>query len=93
MGFCNKKLNVELLIKNNLDIQRTVQELLSSIGNIVSSPGTTSDTNSNNTATATSASPSPSTGSTKTAATGSNSSPPKEKAKASKSSFSVDSVD
>lgn len=83
MGFCNKKLNVELLIKNNLDIQRTVQELLSSIGNIVSLPATTSGTTTNCTATATSASP----------VSTSNSSQQKEKAKLSKSCFSVDSVD
>lgn len=91
MGFCNKKLNVELLIKNNLDIQRTVQELLSSIGNIVSLPATTSGTSA---ATATSASPvSNCSNNERTTATRSNSSQQKEKGKLSKSCFSVDSVD
>ena len=36
MGFCNETLNVELLIKNNFDIQRTVRELFFSIGNNLS---------------------------------------------------------
>ena len=59
MGFCNESLNVELLIKNNFDIQRTVHELFFSIGNnlfsgvspeAASQPATSASPSANNSA-------------------------------------------
>jgi len=85
MGFCNEKLNRELLLKNNFDIHCTVQDLFFSIGNNSFSP-TTSPTKA---PTATSASPLAGTVTGDRPAQKQQSEEQKKKEKPSKSSVSI----